>query len=66
MDVDREVHQQPVGKVLLYTSQEMNARPAMTMKLQTTGELPSILKELAHKFSPIRSKYIVFYQSYNS
>jgi hypothetical protein len=66
MDVDTEVHQQPIGKVLLYTGQERDTRPAMTMKHQTTGKLPSILNKLAQKFSPIRSKCIIFYKSYNS
>ena len=66
MDVDTQNDQQSVGKVLLYTSQERNDNPAMTMKLQTTTELPSVLDKLAQKFSPIRSKYIIFYQSNNS
>jgi hypothetical protein len=58
MDVDTEVQQNPVGKVLLYTSRDDT--PAMTFKHQTTNQLPSILKELAQKFSPIRSEYIYF------
>jgi hypothetical protein len=66
MEVDGEVRQQTIGKVLLYTSQERDAHPAMTIKHQTTSELPSILDKLAQKFSPIRSKYIIFYQFYNS
>ena len=41
------------GKVLLYTSQDVNARSAMTMKHKTSSELPPNLKKLAQKFSPI-------------
>ena len=56
MNVDAEVHQNPEGKVLLYTSRD--SHPAMTIKHQTGSTLPSVLKELAQKFSPIRSEYI--------
>jgi hypothetical protein len=59
MDVDPEVHQNPEGKVLLYTSRD--ARPAMAIKHQADSTLPSVLKELAQKFSPIRSEYIFEY-----
>jgi hypothetical protein len=59
MDVDTEVQQNPVGKVLLYTSRS-DTKPAMTFKHKTTNQLPPILKGLAEKFSPIRSKYIYF------
>jgi hypothetical protein len=66
MDVDAEVYQQPIGKVSLYASQDRDAHPAMTMKLQTTSELPLVLDKLSLMYSPIRSKYIIFYQSDNS
>jgi hypothetical protein len=59
MEVDTEAHQQTIGKVLLYTSQERDTRPAMTMKLQTTSELPLVLDKLALMYSPIQSKYII-------
>ena len=61
MNVDTEVQQNPVGKVLLYTSWD-DAKPAMTFKHKTTNQLPPILKRLAEKFSSIRSKYIYFLQ----
>ena len=59
VDVDNVGYYQADGKVLLYTSQEVNARPAMTMKHQTSSELPPILKKLASKFSPIQSKWTI-------
>jgi hypothetical protein len=63
MDIDQENwgYYQADGKVLLYTSQEENARPAMTINHKTSSELPPILKRLAQKFSPIRSKYKLFH-----
>ena len=57
MNVDTEVQQNPIGKVLLYTSRD-DTKPAMTFKHKTTDQLPSILKGLAEKYSPIRSKYL--------
>ena len=46
------------GKVLLYTSRDQDASPAMTITHDTINELPPILDKLAGKFSPIRSKQI--------
>jgi hypothetical protein len=59
MNVDTEVQQNPVGKVLLYTSRD-DTKPAMSFQHKTTDQLPRILKGLAGKYSPIRSKYIYF------
>jgi hypothetical protein len=61
MDMDNDAHHKADGKVLLYTSQDKNARPTMTITHHTSSELPSILQELAYKFSPIRSKLIISY-----
>ena len=44
------------GKVLLYTSRDSDADPVMTTKHETVSELAPILKKLARRFSPIRSK----------
>ena len=56
MDVDPLGSSQADGKVLVYTSQEVNANPAMAMTHKISSELPPILTKLARKFSPIRSK----------
>lgn len=53
MDVDAEVPQNPDGRVLLYTSRDRDAQPAMAIKHQADSSLPSVLKELAQRFSPI-------------
>jgi hypothetical protein len=58
MDVD-DGYYKVDGKVLLYTSRDDNARPTMTITHPTSSELPPILKALAHKFSPIRSKQVL-------
>jgi hypothetical protein len=46
----------PNGKVLLYTSRDKEAHPAMMMMHETVAQLPPILHKLSRKFSPIRSK----------
>ena len=46
----------PNGKVLLYTSRDKDADPAMMMTHETVAQLPPILQKLSGKFSPIRSK----------
>jgi len=46
----------PNGKVLLYTSRDKDANPAMMMTHETVAQLPPILQKLSGKFSPIRSK----------
>jgi hypothetical protein len=43
----------PTGKVLLYTSQEKGALPAMMITHETVPQLPPILEKMSHKFSPI-------------
>lgn len=49
--------QPPVhGKVLLYTSRDMDARPIMSISSKTTSQLPSILQELSGRFSPIQKR----------
>ena len=55
MDIDPGYYQAD-GKVLLYTSEEVDARPAMAMNHKVSSELPPILKKLAQMYSPIRSK----------
>jgi hypothetical protein len=44
----------PNGKVLLYTSRDQDAHPAMMMMHETVAQLPPILEKLSRKFSPIR------------
>jgi len=46
----------PTGKVLLYTSRDEEAHPAMMITHETVAQLPPILEKLSRKFSPIRSK----------
>ena len=46
----------PNGKVLLYTSRDQDAHPAMMIMHETVAQLPPILRKLSRKFSPIRSK----------
>jgi hypothetical protein len=46
----------PNGKVLLYTSRDQDAPPAMMIMHETVAQLPPILEKLSRKFSPIRSK----------
>ena len=65
MNVDNEEHQTPDGKVLLYSSRDDNV-PVMSIKHKTTNKLPTILNEIAQRYSPIRSKYIIFYWCHNS
>jgi len=57
MDLD-PVNYTKTGKVLLYTSRDHGARPAMTISHDTVGDLPPVLEKLARKFSPIRSKSV--------
>lgn len=56
MDVDSDIPLDSNGKVLLYTSGDKEALPAMSIKCKTTSNLPFILNEVAERFSPIRSK----------
>ena len=46
-----------IGKVLLYTSRDLDASPAMTISHDTVSRLPPVLQKLAGRFSPIRSKF---------
>jgi hypothetical protein len=46
----------PTGKVLLYTSRDKEAHPAMMITHETVSTLPPILEKMSRKFSPIRSK----------
>ena len=52
MDVDVD---NPIvnGKVLLFTSRDKDAAPAMTITHKTISELPPVLQKLARRFSPI-------------
>jgi hypothetical protein len=43
----------PNGKVLLYTSRDQEAHPAMMIMHETVAHLPPILQKLSCKFSPI-------------
>jgi hypothetical protein len=59
MDVDLNFFSSKIsGKVLLYTSRDLGASPAMTVKHDTVNRLPPVLQKLARKFSPLRSKFV--------
>jgi hypothetical protein len=58
MDVDTGAPLKAMGKVLLYTSRDQDAEPAMTIKHETGYQLPPVLIKLARKFSPIRSESV--------
>ena len=59
MDVDLNYFSSKIsGKVLLYTSRDLGASPAMTVKHDTVSRLPPVLQKLAGKFSPLRSKFV--------
>ena len=58
LDFDRVSYTKASGKVLLYTSRDHDARPAMTITHDTVSDLPPVLQKLARKFSPIRSKLV--------
>ena len=57
MDLDNLTNP-PRGKVLLYTSKDKSAEPMMTMMADVGNQLKPVLKKLAGKYSPIRSKHI--------
>jgi hypothetical protein len=59
MDVD-EPRSKIRGKVLLYTTREPDAEPAMAMVQEIGNELPVVLERLAGRYSPIRSKFPFF------
>ena len=46
----------PTGKILLYTSRDKEAHPAMMITHETVSTLTPILEKMSRKFSPIRSK----------
>ena len=46
----------PTGKVLLYTSRDKEAHPAMMITHETVSQLAPILEKMSRKFSPLRSK----------
>lgn len=54
MDVDHNVYSKISGKVLLYTSRDLGASPAMTIAHDTVSRLPPVLQKLARRFSPLR------------
>lgn len=55
-DMDFENANKPVhGKVLLYTNRTKGADPEMSMKLQVTTQLGSVLESVAKKYSPIKN-----------
>jgi hypothetical protein len=58
MDVDDHALPMAMGKVLLYTSRDQDAEPAMTMSHETGYQLPPVLDKLARKYSPIRSELV--------
>ena len=59
MDIDHNRAPASFGKVLLYTTRDEDAPPAMAIKHKTTSNLPTILKELSLKYSPIQSKLFI-------
>ena len=58
MDVDLNVHSKIGGNGLLYTTQDLGADPAFTIKHDTVSRFPPVLQKLARKFSPLRSKFV--------
>jgi hypothetical protein len=59
MDVDMDFFSSKIsGKVLLYTSRDLGASPAMTVNHETVSRLPPVLQKLARRFSPLRSKFV--------
>src|SRR5882757_5341343 len=60
MDIDVDHYPTVNGKVLLFTSRDDGAAPAMTIAHETVSELPPVLRKLARRFSPIRSKFILY------
>ena len=54
--IPHDASSKPNGKVLLYTSRDQDAHPAMMIMHETVAQLPPILHKLSRKFSPIRSK----------
>jgi hypothetical protein len=61
VDHESEFQSAPMGKVLLFASRDEDAQPHLSINTQTVSQLPTILKKLSAKYSPIRSKYIVLY-----
>jgi hypothetical protein len=58
-DVDMDFFSSKIsGKVLLYTSRDLAASPAMTVSHETVSRLPPVLQKLARRFSPLRSKFV--------
>ena len=60
MDYGSEFQSAPMGKVLLFDSCDEDACPHLSINTQTVSQLPPILKKLSAKYSPIRSKCIVY------
>lgn len=58
MVVDSDKYLKVNGKVLLYTSRDKGASPAMTITHDTVDKLPPVLQKLARIYSPIRSKLV--------
>ena len=59
MDVDMDFFSSKIsGKVLLYTSRDLGASPAMTVNHETVSRLPPVLQKLARRFSPLCSKFV--------
>lgn len=58
MNVDLNVHSKIGGKVLLYTTRDLGADPAFTIKHDTVSRLPPVLHKLARRFSPLRGKFV--------
>jgi hypothetical protein len=59
MDVDLNFFSSKIsGKVLLYTSRDLGASPAMTVNHDTVNRLSPVLQKLARRFSPLRSKFV--------
>ena len=61
VDHESEFQSAPMGKVLLFASRDEDAQPHLSINTQTVSQLPTILKKLSAKYSPIRSKCIVLY-----
>jgi hypothetical protein len=60
MDSINESRAKVRGKILLYTTPDRDALPAMVMNQDVTNHLPTILEKLSSRYSPIRSKINFF------
>ena len=58
MDVCMKVSSKISRRVLLYSSQDLDASPFLTVNHETVSRLPPVLQKLARKFLPLCSKFV--------